>query len=185
MKTLIDLDRLLEVNPIRVLLVEDNPADVHLTKLAFESAHLAVHLEAVSDGEEALRYLQRGEGFEDQRRPDLILLDLNMPKINGKQVLSVVKRDVLLKSIPVIIMTTSEADSDIVDMYNLQANTYMTKPIEFDKFIQAVLRLDAFSVSIERMENQGRPRSALAAHGASTGINAGVSARPKPPIPFG
>jgi CheY-like chemotaxis protein len=117
------LDRLLEVNPIRVLLVEDNPADGHLTKRAFESAHLAVHLEAVSDGEEALNYLQRGPGFEDQRHPDLILLDLNMPKIDGKQVLSVIKRDVLLKSIPVTIMTTSDADSDIVDMYNLQAKT--------------------------------------------------------------
>ena len=181
MKKLIDLDRLLEVNPIRVLLVEDNPADVHLTKLAFESAHLAVHLEAVSDGEEALHYLQRGPGFEDQRRPDLILLDLNMPKINGKQVLSVIKRDVLLKSIPVIIMTTSDADSDIVDMYNLQANTYMTKPIEFEKFIQAVLRLDEFSVSIERMNHRPLPQNALAAHG----VDARDGVRPKLPTPFG
>lgn len=181
MNTLIDLDRLLEANTIRVLLVEDNPADVHLTKLAFESAHLAVHLEAVSDGEEALRYLQRGEGFEEQRRPDLILLDLNMPKIKGKQVLSVIKRDVLLKSIPVIIMTTSDADSDIVDMYNLQANTYVTKPIEFEKFIQAVLRLDEFSVSVERMNDRPAAQNALAAHGAA----ASGEGRPKPPISFG
>ena len=181
MKTLIDLDRLLEVNPIRVLLVEDNPADVHLTKLAFESAHLTVHLEAVSDGEEALNYLQRGPGFEDQRRPDLILLDLNMPKIDGKQVLSVIKRDVLLKSVPMIIMTTSDADSDIVDMYNLQANTYMTKPIEFEKFIQAVLRLDEFSVSIERMNHRPLPQNALAVHG----VDARDGVRPKPPTPFG
>lgn len=148
------MEKLLEISPIRVLLVEDNPADVYLTKLAFESAHLAVHLESVSDGEEALAYLQRGPGFEEKPRPDLILLDLNMPKINGKQVLSVIKKDVLLKSVPVIIMTTSEDDNDIVDMYNLQANTYMTKPIEFELFIQAILRLDAFSVSIESLESR-------------------------------
>ena len=104
-----------------------------------------------------------------------------MAKINGKQVLSVIKRDVLLKSIPVIIMTTSDADSDIVDMYNLQANTYLTKPIEFEKFIQAVLRLDEFSVSIERMNRNPPPQNAHAAHG----FDAGDDARPKPPLPFG
>ena len=95
--------------------------------------------------------------------------------------LSVIKRDVLLKSIPVIIMTTSDADSDIVDMYNLQANTYMTKPIEFEKFIQAVLRLDEFSVSIERMNHRPLPQNALAVHG----VDARDGVRPKPPTPFG
>ena len=112
------MDGLLEVNPIRILLVEGNPADVHLTKLTFENAHL----EFVSDGEEALHYVERRPGFEEQRRSDLILLDLNVPKTSGKQMLSVIKLDVPITTIP-IIMTTSDANSDIVDMYNLQANT--------------------------------------------------------------
>lgn len=100
---------------------------------------------------------------------------------HGKRVLSVIKRDVLLKSIPVIVMTTSEADTDFVDLYNLQANTCVTKPIEFEKFIQAVLRLDEFSVSNERMNDRILPQNALAAHG----VGARTGARPKAPTRFG
>ena len=119
------------VEPIHILLVEDNPGDARLAEEALTEGKITNNISVVQDGVEAIDFLRD----ENNPRPDLIFLDLNLPKMNGKDVLAVIKKDPALKRIPVIILTTSDADDDISSTYDLQANCYITKPVGFDQFI--------------------------------------------------
>jgi CheY-like chemotaxis protein len=139
------------VLPIEVLLVEDDPGDVLMTREAFDEHTVRNLLNVVSDGEEALAYLRREGKFADARRPDLILLDLNLPRIDGRQVLSQIKADEDLRRIPVVVLTTSQADEDILRSYSLHANAYVTKPVDFDRFITVVRQIDEFFVSVVKL----------------------------------
>ena len=137
--------------PIDVLLVEDDPGDVLLIREAFE--HNKVHntLSVVGDGVEALAFLRREGEHAQARRPDLILLDLNLPKKDGREVLGEIKEDERMRSIPVVVLTTSEAEEDIVKSYNLHANAYVSKPVDFDRFIEVVRQIDEFFVSVVKL----------------------------------
>jgi CheY-like chemotaxis protein len=129
---------------IEVLLVEDSPGDVRLTQEAFRYANKAIQLHVVSDGVEALAFLKQEGGYEDSPRPDLILLDLNLPRMDGREVLSRIKADETLKSIPTVILTTSEAEVDIATSYQLQANCYLSKPVQLDAFESLVKSINDF-----------------------------------------
>lgn len=144
-----DLD--VELRPIEVLLVEDDPGDVLMTREAFEASKLHNRLSVVPDGVEALAYLRHEGRYSDASRPDLILLDLNLPRKQGREVLAEVKDDPDLRSIPVVVLTTSEAEEDVLGSYQLYANAYVTKPVDFDQFISAVRRIDEFFVSVVRL----------------------------------
>ncbi|HEY0538584.1 MAG TPA: response regulator [Actinoallomurus sp.] len=136
---------------IEVLLVEDDPGDVLLTKEAFADNKVKNNLNIVSDGEEAVAYLRRQEPFAEASRPDLVLLDLNLPRKDGREVLKDIKADPDLRSIPVVVLTTSEADEDILHSYDLHANAYVTKPVDFDAFIRIVRQIDDFFVSVVKL----------------------------------
>ena len=136
--------------PMEVLLVEDDPGDVLMTREAFEE-YLHNRLDVVSDGSEALAYLRREGEYADAPRPDLILLDLNLPRRDGREVLAEVKADVNLRTIPVIVLTTSQADEDVLKSYQLHANAYVTKPVDFDGFIEAIRQIDHFFVSVVQL----------------------------------
>ena len=139
------------VLPIEVLLVEDDPGDVLMTREAFDEHKVRNLLNVVSDGEEALAYLRREGKFADAPRPDLILLDLNLPRIDGRQVLSQIKADEDLRRIPVVVLTTSQAEEDILRSYSLHANAYVTKPVDFERFITVVRQIDEFFVSVVKL----------------------------------
>jgi two-component system, chemotaxis family, response regulator Rcp1 len=124
--------------PIEILLVEDNPGDVRLTREALNEGNFRSNLQVVTDGVQALEYLQRGADYPQAVRPDLILLDLNLPRKDGREVLEVIKEDPELRSIPVVILTSSQAEQDIVRAYGLHANCYVSKPVELDRFIEVV-----------------------------------------------
>ena len=130
--------------PIDVLLAEDNPGDVILTQKAFEKGKILNKLFVVNNGIEALKFLRKQEPYRDSPTPDLILLDLRMPEMDGIEVLSEIKKDATLKIIPVIILTTSEAEQDILKSYELYANAYLTKPVDFKRFLEVVEKLDDF-----------------------------------------
>ena len=140
----------LEARVINVLLVEDDPGDVLMTREAFEE-YLHNRLDVVSDGSEALAYLRREGEYADAPRPDLILLDLNLPRRDGREVLAEVKADANLCTIPVIVLTTSQADEDVLKSYQLHANAYVTKPVDFDGFIEAIRQIDHFFVSVVQL----------------------------------
>jgi chemotaxis family two-component system response regulator Rcp1 len=129
---------------VDLLLVEDNPGDVRLTREAFKDSPIPVHLSVAKDGEEAIDFLRRRGNFSDAPRPDLILLDLNLPRKNGGEVLSEIKADPDLKRIPVVIMTTSSSQEDIEKAYSLNANCYITKPIGLDDFMGVVQSIEDF-----------------------------------------
>ena len=137
--------------PIDVLLVEDDPGDELMTREAFEFNKVGNTLHVVRDGEQALDFLYRRGEFADAVRPDLILLDLNLPKYDGRQVLEKIKSDPDLADIPVVILTTSSAEEDIVRSYKLHANAYVTKPVDLDQFIAAVRQIDNFFVQVVRL----------------------------------
>ena len=139
-----------EARVINVLLVEDDPGDVLMTREAFEE-YLHNRLDVVSDGSEALAYLRREGEYADAPRPDLILLDLNLPRRDGREVLAEVKADDSLRHIPVIVLTTSRADEDVLRSYQLHANAYVTKPVDFDGFIEAIRQIDHFFVSVVQL----------------------------------
>ena len=129
--------------PLELLLIEDNPADVRLTELALEEAEFHVNLTVAEDGEEALAMLRREGQFAEMARPDLVLLDLNLPKKDGREVLAEIKIDEDLRRIPVVVLTTSQRESDIRYVYDLQANSYITKPVDvadFDQIVRDLLR---------------------------------------------
>jgi CheY-like chemotaxis protein len=136
---------------IEVLLIEDDPGDVLMTREAFEDYKLVNQLSVVQDGVEAMSFLQREAGFEDAPRPDLVLLDLNLPRMDGREVLEAIKSDPELASIPVVVLTTSEAEEDVLRSYSLHANAYVTKPVDFDRFINVVRQIDEFFVTVVRL----------------------------------
>lgn len=141
-----------------ILLVEDNPGDVRLTREAFEEGHICNTLHVVTDGVEALDFLHRRGSYADAPRPDVVLLDLNLPRKNGDEVLEEVTDDPELSSIPVIILTSSEAEEDIVRSYELQANAYLTKPVDPEEFIDTVRTFQAFWLSVVRLPTAGDER---------------------------
>jgi chemotaxis family two-component system response regulator Rcp1 len=131
-----------------VLLVEDNPGDIRLTEEAFKEASLDCNLHVVEDGEEALAFLNREGKYRDAPTPDFILLDLNLPKKDGRQVLKEIKDNSALKYIPVIILSTSKSEDDIIKTYNLHANCYISKPVDLDNFIEVVQNIKSFWFTI-------------------------------------
>ncbi|HEX9998916.1 MAG TPA: response regulator [Actinoplanes sp.] len=137
--------------PIEVLLVEDDPGDVLMTQEAFEEHKVRNRLTVVQDGAEALAYLRREGKYADAVRPDLILLDLNLPRRDGREVLEEIKKDVQLGRIPVVVLTTSAADEDILRSYQLHANAYVTKPVDFERFITVIKQIDEFFVSVVKL----------------------------------
>jgi chemotaxis family two-component system response regulator Rcp1 len=137
--------------PVEVLLVEDNPGDVRLTQEAFRDANPAVRLHLAADGVEAMAFLRRQGAHASAPRPDLILLDLNLPKMDGREVLSRIKQDDGLRAIPTVILTTSEAEADIVQCYKLQANCYLNKPVELGQFESLVKSINEFWLTKVRL----------------------------------
>lgn len=137
--------------PIDVLLVEDDPGDELMTREAFEDNKIRNNLHVVRDGEAALDFLYRRGEHASAPRPDLILLDLNLPKYDGRQVLEKIKSDQDLQDIPVVVLTTSAAEEDILRSYKLHANAYVTKPVDLDQFIAAVRQIDDFFVQVVRL----------------------------------
>jgi chemotaxis family two-component system response regulator Rcp1 len=140
--------------PIEVLLIEDSPGDVRLTQEAFREANKSIHLHVASDGVEAMAFL-RQEGVHAQApRPELILLDLNLPKMDGREVLAHIKENPILKTIPTVILTTSEAEADIVKSYQLQANCYLSKPVQLDAFEALVKSINDFWLTKVKLPQQ-------------------------------
>ncbi|MBW0256211.1 MULTISPECIES: response regulator [unclassified Cellulomonas] len=136
---------------IDVLLVEDDPGDVLMTREAFEDNKVANRLAVVSDGVSALAFLRKEGEHADAPTPDLVLLDLNLPRMDGREVLEAMKNDDALRSIPVVVLTTSEAEEDVVRSYSLHANAYVTKPVDFERFIEVVRQIDEFFVEVVRL----------------------------------
>jgi CheY-like chemotaxis protein len=136
---------------IDVLLVEDDPGDVLMTREAFEENKVANRLAVVSDGESAMTYLRKEGQYADAPTPDLVLLDLNLPRMDGREVLAAMKSDDSLRSIPVVVLTTSEAEEDVLRSYALHANAYVTKPVDFQRFIDVVRQIDDFFVQVVRL----------------------------------
>lgn len=137
--------------PIQILLVEDSPSDVAMTVAALREGRIANELYTVGDGEAAMQFLHREGSYGDSPRPDLILLDLNLPKKDGREVLEEVKVDDDLKTIPVVILTTSSAEADVLRSYQLHANAYVTKPVGFEAFLAAVRSIEGFWLSLVRL----------------------------------
>jgi CheY-like chemotaxis protein len=137
--------------PIEILLVEDNPGDVVLTEEALRDAKVRNHLSVAADGVEALAILRREGKHAGVPRPDLILLDLNLPRKSGREVLEEIKRDEALSSIPVVVLTTSQADQDILESYRLRANAYVTKPVDLEQFLRVVRSIEEFWLEIVRL----------------------------------
>ena len=142
--------------PIQVLLVEDSPGDVRLTQEAFRDANQSILLHVAADGVEAMAFLRREGAHVHAPRPDLILLDLNLPKMDGREVLAHIKEDDNLKTIPTVILTTSDAESDIVKSYQLQANCYLTKPVQLDAFEGLVKSINDFWLTKVKLPQQGQ-----------------------------
>jgi CheY-like chemotaxis protein len=136
---------------VDVLLVEDDDGDVLMTREAFEHHKIRNKLHVVRDGEEALQFLRREGEYADAPRPGLILLDLNLPRRDGRQVLAELKEDAELRVIPVVVLTTSEAEEDIVRSYSLHANAYVSKPVDFDRFIEVIRQIDDFFVTVVKL----------------------------------
>jgi CheY-like chemotaxis protein len=144
-----------ECGPIEILLVEDNPGDVRLTKEALKEGRFANIINVAVDGFEAMAFLRREGKYANASRPDLILLDLNLPKKNGREVLAEIKADSNLKSIPVVVLTSSQAEKDIVATYNLHANCYITKPVDFEQFICVVRSIEDFWFAVVKLPPRG------------------------------
>ena len=136
------------VKPIEILLVEDNPGDVRLTIEALKEAKVINHLTVVKDGMEALAFLRRQGSYTAAPRPHLIVLDLNLPKKDGREVLADIKADDNLKRIPVVVLTTSQDEQDVLKSYNLHANCYITKPVDLDQFVRVVRSIEDFWLGI-------------------------------------
>jgi chemotaxis family two-component system response regulator Rcp1 len=137
--------------PIHILLVEDNPGDVDLTVKALQDGKLKNEISVACDGEEALRYLRRQGQHGQAVRPDLILLDLNLPRMDGREVLAAIKADSALRDIPVVVLTSSAAERDIVESYKLQANCYVTKPVDLEQFLTVVKTLEQFWLEVVQL----------------------------------
>jgi CheY-like chemotaxis protein len=137
--------------PIEVLLVEDDPGDVLMTREAFEEHKVRNNLHVVSDGVEALSFLRQEGRYADVPQPDLVLLDLNLPRKDGREVLAEIKADPELRRTPVVVLTTSQAEEDVLRSYDLHANAYVAKPVDFERFIDVVRRIDSFFVTVVKL----------------------------------
>ena len=142
--------------PIEILLVEDNPGDERLTREALKEGKVYSNLHWVKDGVEAMEFLRRQGKYRGVPRPDIILLDLNLPKRDGREVLQDIKNDAELKRIPVVVLTTSKAEEDVLRTYNLHANCYVTKPVDLEKFILVVKSIDAFWLTVVTLPPNGQ-----------------------------
>ena len=140
--------------PIEILLVEDNPGDVRLTIEALKEARVLNNLNVVSDGVDALAFLRRQGPYEKVPRPDLIFLDLNLPRKDGREVLSEIKQDHSLRRIPVVVLTTSQAEQDVLRSYDLHANCYITKPVDLDQFLEVVHSIEGFWLTIVKLPRE-------------------------------
>lgn len=140
-----------QCGPIEILLVEDNPGDVRLTKEALKEGKVANQINVVMDGMEAMAFLRHEGKYKNAPIPDMILLDLNLPKKNGREVLAEIKMDSKLKHIPVVVLTTSQAEKDIIMTYNMHANCYITKPVDFDQFISVVKSIENFWFTVVKL----------------------------------
>lgn len=139
--------------PIEILLVEDNPGDVRLTREALRDAKVLNHVNVAADGVEALAFLRQHVGYRQCPRPDLIFLDLNLPKKDGREVLEEIKQDEGLRHIPVVILTTSQAEQDVLESYRLRANAYVTKPVDLDQFLKVVKSIEQFWLEIVKLSH--------------------------------
>lgn len=144
----------MSVDVIDVLLVEDDPGDVLMTREAFEDYKIHNRLHVVSDGIEAMAFLRREGDYRDVPTPDLVLLDLNLPRMDGREVLAAIKDDEALRAIPVVVLTTSDAEEDVKSSYSLHANAYVTKPVDFERFVDVVRQIDDFFVSVVRLPSR-------------------------------
>jgi CheY-like chemotaxis protein len=140
-----------DAHPIDVLLVEDDEGDVLMTREALAEGKILNRLHVVGDGVEALAFLRRQGKHANAIRPDLVLLDLNLPRVDGRQVLGEIKADEDLRRIPVVVLTTSEAEEDVVRSYDLHANAYVSKPVDFDRFVTVIRQIDDFFISVVRL----------------------------------
>ncbi|MDD5712673.1 MAG: response regulator [Smithellaceae bacterium] len=140
---------------VDILLVEDNPGDIRLTQEALKDAKIKNNLFVVMDGVEAIQFLKKQGKYRDMPRPDLVLLDLNLPKKDGREVLSEIKEDPALKTIPIVILTISKAEEDVIRAYNLHANCYISKPVNLDRFIDVVRAIDDFWLTIVKLPPKG------------------------------
>lgn len=136
---------------IEILLVEDNPGDIRLTQEALKDAKIRNNLSIVTDGQAALDFLYRRGAYADAARPDLVLLDFNLPKKDGREVLDIIKNDETLRRIPVVILTSSEHERDIAQAYNSHANAFITKPVDFDQFMEVIRHIESFWLEIVRL----------------------------------
>ncbi len=143
-----------DTRPIDILLVEDDPGDVLITKEALEHSKVTNTLATVDDGEQALAYLRREGEYAEATRPDLILLDLNLPRRDGREVLAEVKADPDLRRIPIVVLTTSQAEEDILRSYDLHANAFVSKPVDFDRFVEVVRQVDEFFFTVVRLPDR-------------------------------
>ncbi len=139
---------------IEILLVEDNPADVRLTIEALKEGKMKNRLSVARDGLDALAFLRREGAYADAPRPDLVLLDLNLPRMDGRELLAIIKRDEALRRIPVVVLTTSKAEEDILRTYDLHANCYVTKPVDLDQFIEVVKSIDDFWLAVVKLPRE-------------------------------
>jgi CheY-like chemotaxis protein len=142
--------------PIEILLVEDNPADVRLTQEALKEGKVRNNLFVARDGVEAIEFLRREGPHANATKPDLILLDLNLPRKDGREVLAEIKNDDTLRTIPVVVLTTSSAEADILKSYNLHANCYITKPVDLEQFVQVIKSIDDFWLTVVRLPSEKR-----------------------------
>lgn len=142
------------LNAIDVLLVDDDPGDTLMIREAFEHNKVRNALECVADGVQAMQYLRREGEYAGASRPDLILLDLNLPRKDGREVLAEIKSDPVLATIPVVVLTTSHAEEDVLKSYQLHANAYVTKPVDFERFIEVVRQIDEFFVTVVKLPGQ-------------------------------
>jgi CheY-like chemotaxis protein len=139
------------IMPIEVLLVEDNPGDAELTRIALQDSKISINLNVVEDGVEAMAFLRKQDKYAKKPHPDIVLLDLNLPRKDGREVLAEIKSDKNLKRIPVVVLTTSQSEEDILKAYNLAANCYITKPVDFDQFVKIVQSIENFWFAIVKL----------------------------------
>lgn len=157
-----------EGRPIEILLVEDSPSDTELTIEALREAKMRNHLSVVEDGVQAMEFLRREGRFANAPRPDLIMLDLNLPRRDGREVLAEIKGDAVFKAIPVVVLTTSRAEQDVLRAYDLHANCYITKPVDFEQFLEVVRSIESFWLFVVTLPPNGKPLQApMSAGGAS------------------
>ena len=144
-----------QVSPIEILLVEDNEGDIELTKEAFAESKVSNTIHTAMDGEQALRFLYRQPPYQAAPLPDVVLLDINLPKIDGREVLETIKNDPVLSKIPVVMLTSSDAERDIIKSYQMHANCYVTKPVNLEKFLEVVRSVEEFWLSVVKLPTSG------------------------------